>query len=184
MFVKNTKPAEKDVELGPKTKAGFRMAHNASVRTVNVTKSTVGMINDVSPLPLNSYVVALTSRLCPMLPKRHMQQQLNLELKPTRTHLGISLPLHNRQSHHRVRMQVPLLHLINLENLDSLDHHLPTKSLLLLQPAQSDHPHLSPLGVLRRSRFPMKRLQSIPAVLLQRLHPLRQHLPPRRSDPC
>jgi hypothetical protein len=53
MFVKNTKPAEKDVELGPRTKAGFRMAHNASVRTVNVTKSTVGMINDVSPLPLS-----------------------------------------------------------------------------------------------------------------------------------
>jgi spartin len=48
MFVKNTKPAEKDVVLGPKAKAGFRMAHNASVRTVNVTKSTVGMINDVS----------------------------------------------------------------------------------------------------------------------------------------
>ena len=47
-FVKNTKPAEKEVELGPKAKAGFRMAHNASVRTVNVTKSTVGMINDVS----------------------------------------------------------------------------------------------------------------------------------------
>jgi spartin len=53
MFVKNTKPAEKDVELGPKTKAGFRMAHNASVRTVNVTKSTVGMINDVRPLPFS-----------------------------------------------------------------------------------------------------------------------------------
>ena len=50
MFVKNTKPAEKDVELGPRTKAGFRIAHNASVRTVNVTKSTVGMINDVSLL--------------------------------------------------------------------------------------------------------------------------------------
>jgi spartin len=48
MFVKNTKAAEKDVVLGPKAKAGFRMAHNASVRTVNVTKSTVGMINDVS----------------------------------------------------------------------------------------------------------------------------------------
>jgi hypothetical protein len=47
MFIRNTKPAEKDVELGPKAKAGFRMAHNASVRTVNVTKSTVGMINDV-----------------------------------------------------------------------------------------------------------------------------------------
>jgi hypothetical protein len=183
MFVKNTKPAEKDVELGPKTKAGFRMAHNASVRTVNVTKSTVGMINDVSPLPLNSYVVALTSRLCPMLPKRHMQQQLNLELKPTRTHLGISLPLHNRQSHHRVRMQVPLLHLTNPENQDSLDHHLPTKSPLLPRPAQSDHPHLFPLGVSKKSRFPMKRLQFTPAVPPLRLH-LRQHLLPRRNDHC
>lgn len=52
MFIKNTKASEKDVELGPRTKAGFRMAHNASVRTVNVTKSTVGMINDVGPCSL------------------------------------------------------------------------------------------------------------------------------------
>ena len=60
MFVKNTKPAEKDVELGPKTKAGFRMAHNASVRTVNVTKSTVGMINDVRPLPYSRVIMNMT----------------------------------------------------------------------------------------------------------------------------
>ena len=68
MFVKNTKPAEKDVELGPKTKAGFRMAHNASVRTVNVTKSTVGMINDVS----------LTFSAC--FPSSSLQTQLCLYL--------------------------------------------------------------------------------------------------------
>jgi hypothetical protein len=182
MFVKNTKPAEKDVELGPRTKAGFRMAHNASVRTVNVTKSTVGMINDVSPLPSTLYGWALISRLCPMLPKRHTQQRLNLELKPTRIHLGISLPLHNRQSHHQVRMQAPPLHLINPENQDSLDHHLPTKSLLLLQPAQSDHPHLFLLGVLKKSLYPMKRLQFTPVVLLPRLHLPRQHLLLKRND--
>lgn len=47
-FIANTKAAEKDVELSPRAKAGFRMAHNASVKTVTVTKSTVGMINNVS----------------------------------------------------------------------------------------------------------------------------------------
>ena len=183
MFVKNTKPAEKDVELGPKTKAGFRMAHNASVRTVNVTKSTVGMINDVGPLPLNLYEGELTSRLCLMWPKRRTRQRLNPDTKPMKIPLAINPLLHNRQSLNQTRMQVTLLLHTKPENQDSLDHHLPTKSLPLLRPAQSDHPHLFLLGVLKKSRFPMKRLQFTPAVLLPRLH-LRQHLLPRRNDHC
>ncbi|EIW70363.1 hypothetical protein TREMEDRAFT_68017 [Tremella mesenterica DSM 1558] len=47
-FIKNTTPSKEPVKFGPSTKAGVRMAHNASVRTVKVTKSTVGMINNVS----------------------------------------------------------------------------------------------------------------------------------------
>ncbi|RXK36909.1 hypothetical protein M231_05811 [Tremella mesenterica] len=45
-FIKNTTPSKEPVKFGPSTKAGVRMAHNASVRTVKVTKSTVGMINN------------------------------------------------------------------------------------------------------------------------------------------
>lgn len=44
-FVKNTKPTEKPVHFGPTAKSAIRVTHNTSVRTVNVTKTTVGMIN-------------------------------------------------------------------------------------------------------------------------------------------
>lgn len=46
-FIRNTKAAEKPVHFSPTTKAGIRMTHNASVKTVKVAKTTLGKINDV-----------------------------------------------------------------------------------------------------------------------------------------
>lgn len=46
LFIKNTKAAEKPVQLGPRTKAGIRVTHNTSVKTVKVAKRTIGKIND------------------------------------------------------------------------------------------------------------------------------------------
>ncbi|KAL7421614.1 hypothetical protein Q5752_003383 [Cryptotrichosporon argae] len=45
-FVKTTTPAAEPLKIGPTTKAGIRGVHNATVRTVSVTKSTVGLINN------------------------------------------------------------------------------------------------------------------------------------------
>lgn len=59
-FIQNTKPAEKDVELSKNAKAGFRMVHNASVKTVTVSKSTTGAINKVG--------VSLYASLIPYVP--------------------------------------------------------------------------------------------------------------------
>ncbi|ORY32806.1 senescence-associated protein-domain-containing protein [Naematelia encephala] len=45
-FIKHSTPRAEPVKFGPNTKAGIRIAHNASVKTVKVTKSTMGMINN------------------------------------------------------------------------------------------------------------------------------------------
>jgi hypothetical protein len=50
LFIRNTKQYEKPIQFSSQAKAGVRIAHNATVRTVKVTKSTVGMINNVSAL--------------------------------------------------------------------------------------------------------------------------------------
>jgi spartin len=47
-YIRNSTPRAEPVKFSPTTKAGIRKAHNASVKTVNVTKTTVGMINNVS----------------------------------------------------------------------------------------------------------------------------------------
>jgi len=50
MYIRNSKPTAEPVKFSPTTKANIRRAHNASVKTVNVTKTTVGMINNVGLL--------------------------------------------------------------------------------------------------------------------------------------
>lgn len=47
LFIRNTKAAEKPVQLSNRTKAGIRVTHNSSVKTVKVAKRTIGKINDV-----------------------------------------------------------------------------------------------------------------------------------------
>lgn len=47
-YIRRVKPNEEPTKFSPTTKANIRRAHNASVKTVNVTKTTVGMINNVS----------------------------------------------------------------------------------------------------------------------------------------
>jgi spartin len=47
MIIRNTKQYETPVQLPSVAKAGVRMTHNASARTVKVTKRTMGMVNDV-----------------------------------------------------------------------------------------------------------------------------------------
>ena len=47
-YIRRVKPNEEPTKFSQTTKANIRRAHNASVKTVNVTKTTVGMINNVS----------------------------------------------------------------------------------------------------------------------------------------
>ena len=54
LYIRKSTPRKEPVKFGPNTKQGIRTAHNASVKTVNVTKSTVGMINNASPAPPNA----------------------------------------------------------------------------------------------------------------------------------
>ncbi len=46
-YIRNSVPRKEPVKFSPAAKTGIRRAHNATVQTVNVTKSTVGMINGV-----------------------------------------------------------------------------------------------------------------------------------------
>ena len=51
MYIRHTTPNEKPTEFSPEAKQRIATAHNASVKTVKVTKSTVGKINNVSATP-------------------------------------------------------------------------------------------------------------------------------------
>jgi hypothetical protein len=48
LYIKHATPNAEPTKLSPMAKANIRRVHNGSVRTVNVTKTTVGMINNVS----------------------------------------------------------------------------------------------------------------------------------------
>jgi hypothetical protein len=52
LYIRKSKPREEPVKFSPATKATIRGAHNASVKTVNVTKTTLGMVNNVTLQPL------------------------------------------------------------------------------------------------------------------------------------
>ena len=54
MYIRNSTPRPEPVKFSPAAKTGIRRAHNASVKTVNVTKTTVGMINGVSKSEVSS----------------------------------------------------------------------------------------------------------------------------------